>query len=439
MQILKKNSLALFGGKPLRKKLFPGHYVIGKNEKKAICKFIDSKKELSGFLGGWNNKFYGGENVKEFEKKWSEYINCKYTITFNSNTSGLCAAIGAAGVGPGDEVIVTPYSMSATATSIISFQGLPVFCDIDPKTFCLDPEEVIKKITKRTKAIMTTAVFGHPSDMDKLIAIAKKYNLVVIEDAAQAPGAIYKNKMLGTKAHMSVFSLNVHKHIHTGEGGMVTTNYSKFSHKLQLIRNHAEAVVDGNNQKDIINCVGFNLRFTEIQAVIALEQLKKLPKLLDQRIKNANYLSKNLAQIPGIIPAHVQKNCKHVYYVQPFLIKKEILGLDRDKFIEAVSRELPTSEDRPEDHLISVGFTKPIYMLPMYQKKIAYGKRGWPFSYDKISMSINYSKGICPVTENIENNEIFINDFIRPPATLQDMKDVVDAFFKVYENLHQFK
>ena len=144
------NLLAINGGTPVRQKLFPGHYIIGEEEKKAISNFIDSKEDLSGFLGGWNEKFLGGKNVRLFEDNWSDFVKCNYTVSFNSNTSGLVAAIGAAGVEPGDEVIVTPYTMSATATAIISYQGIPVFADIDPDSYCLNPIEVEKKISSRT-------------------------------------------------------------------------------------------------------------------------------------------------------------------------------------------------------------------------------------------------------------------------------------------------
>lgn len=433
--MIKKNSnLAIHGRKPLRTKPFPGHYVIGKEEKRAISKFIDSKQDLSGFLGSWNEKFLGGKYVRKFEDKWSEFVNSKFTVSFNSNTSGLCAAIGAAGIQPGDEVIVTPYSMSATAIAIISYQGIPVFADIDDKSFCLNPIDVEKKINSRTKAIMTTAIFGHPSHMDGLLRIAKKHGLVVIEDAAQAPGSIYKNKVIGSKAHMTVFSLNVHKHIHSGEGGMVTTNYSDYAEKLRLIRNHGESVVKAKKHKDLSNSFGFNLRLTEIQALIALEQLKKLPRLLIKRIKNAEFLSSEVSKIPGITTTYVQKSCKHVYYVQPYKFDSKVIGCKRNIFIDALKKELPTSEDRPRGHLLSSGFAQPLYLLPLFQKKTAYGKNNWPFSFDDKSMSIDYSKGICPIVENIEKNEIFINDFIRPSSSLKDIKDVIDAFIKVYEN-----
>ena len=151
---------------------------------------------------------------------------------------------------------------------------------------------------------------------------------------------------------------------------MVTTNVEKFAHKLKLIRNHAEAVIDGNGQEDLINCVGFNLRFTEIAAIIASEQLKKLPNLLDQRIENANFLSKELSSLPGIEGTFVKKNCKHVYYVQPMLFDENIVGVKRDVFISAVQKELPKAEDRPDGELLSTGFAKPIYLLPLFQKLI---------------------------------------------------------------------
>ena len=160
--------LAINGGSPTRENFFPGHYIIGEEEKKAISNFIDTKEDLSGFLGGWNDKFLGGKNVRAFEDIWSEFVKSKYTVSFNSNTSGLVAAIGAAGIEPGDEVIVTPYTMSATATAILAYQGIPVFADIDPETFCIDVNDVKSLINKKTKAIIAVNLFGHPAELKKL-------------------------------------------------------------------------------------------------------------------------------------------------------------------------------------------------------------------------------------------------------------------------------
>jgi len=249
--------LAINGGKPIRTQKFPAHNMIGEEEKKAVMQVLDSGV-LSKFLGCWHPDFYGGPQVLEFEKQWAEFCDAKHAISVNSNTSGLYAAIGAAGICPGDEVIVSPYTMSASATAIIGWNGVPVFADIQDDIFCLDPKSIAEKITPYTKAIMVVDIFGHPADLDPIMELARKHNLVVIEDAAQAPGGVYKKRKIGSIADMTVFSLNYHKHIHTGEGGIVTTNNPEFAERLQLIRNHGENIVGPKNIRNLSNTYGFN-------------------------------------------------------------------------------------------------------------------------------------------------------------------------------------
>lgn len=425
--------LALLGGEPVRTKLFPGHNPIGEEEKKAAIEVIESGV-LSRFLGSWHPDFFGGVNVGKLEHTWAELVGTKHAVSFNSATSGLFAAIGAAGVGPGDEVIVTPYTMSASATAIIGYNGVPVFADIQDDIFCLNPASIRERITRLTKAIMVVHLFGHPADMDPILEVCQEHNLVVIEDAAQAPGAIYKRRKLGSLGDMTVFSLNYHKHIHTGEGGVVTTNSDYFAERLQLIRNHGESVVGDKGVTEIINTFGLNLRLTEISAAIGVEQLAKLPKLLEQRIANADYLSRHIGLLPGLKAPIVYPECKHVYYVQPFLFDESVMGVSRKRFVEAICAELPTAEDR-DWPLISAGYGTPLYLLPMYQQQIAYGGSGCPFKCPLYQGKVDYQKGLCPVTEQIEG-KIILTEFIRPPATLEDMRDVVDAFEKVYEQRH---
>jgi len=426
------SKLAILGGEPVRKKSFPGHNPIGEEEKRAVVEVLESGV-LSKFIGAWHPDFYGGKKVQELEKAWADFVGARYAISVNSNTSGLFAAVGAAGIGPGDEVIVPPYTMAATATAVIGYNAIPVFADIQDDIFCIDPKSIEERITSRTKAIIVVHLFGHPADMDSILKIARKYNLVVIEDAAQAPGAIYKGRRVGALGDMTVFSLNYHKHIHTGEGGIITTNSDYYAERLQLIRNHGEAVVEAKGVTNIVNAFGFNFRLTEIQASIGLAQLKKLPRLLDERIQNADYLSRYIGSLPGIKAPVVYPKCKHVYYVQPFLFDENIVGISREKFVEALCAELPTAEDR-DWHLVYNGYATPLYLQPMFQKKIAYGRNGCPFKCPWYEGRVNYEKGLCPVTERIESKHMIGTEFIRPPATLEDMKDVVRAFEKVYEN-----
>jgi len=429
--------LALKGGNPVRRKLFPAHNFIGKEEIEAAVSVLESGN-LSGFLGCWEpSAFYGGPWVRAFEKQWNDFVGSIHAVTFNSATTALMAAVGAAGIGPGHEVIVTPYTMSATATAILAYNGIPVFADIKSDTLCLDPDDVCDKVTPHTKAIIVTDLSGNPAELDELMEIAKEYGLVLIEDAAQAPGAVYKGKMVGSVSHMTVFSLNVHKHIHVGEGGIVTTSDDNLAEKLQLIRNHGEAVVEAKGTMDLFNTFGFNFRLTEIQAAIASAQLKKLPELIDRRVHNAEYLESKLVQFPGISATTVQQNCRHVYYVQPFLFDAKDAGIGRNPFIEAVSAELPTSPEREGIPLIWSGYGTPLYMQPLYLQKKAYGKQGCPFTCPYYKGDVVYRKGLCPNTEQLEEETLFMNDFIRPPASAEDLDDVVRAFEKVYENRHE--
>lgn len=423
------NKLAIHGGTPVRTKKFPGHNFIGAEEKRAVLEVLDSGN-LSQFVGSWCPDFFGGPKVRAFEEAWAVACGAKFAIAVNSNTSGLVAAVGAAGVAPGDEVLVPPYSMAASATSIVAYGGIPVFCDIDPVTFCISPAEIRRKITPRTRAIMAVHLFGHPAEMDEIMALARAHGLAVIEDAAQAPGALYKGRPVGGLGGMTVFSLNYHKHIHTGEGGVITTDDPDLAERLQLIRNHGECVVAGKGVARLANTLGFNLRPTEIMAAIGSEQLKKLPPLLARRIRNADFLSEKIGQLPGLRAPVVQPGCQHVYYVQAFLFDESVVGIPRDVFVDAVAAELPLAEDR-EWPLITAGYVRPLYLLPMYQQKIGIGEHGWPFTL--AADGGQFDAGLCPVTEHV-STQLIGTEFMRPPCDLDDMRDIADAFTKVYEN-----
>ena len=186
--------------------------------------------------------FFGGPKVQEFEQTWSERLGANYTVSVNSATSGLYAACAAAGFGPGDEVIVSPYTMSASAIAPVVNGAIPVFADIDPRNILSFCENYRATHHASYKGHNCRHIFGGPAEMAPIIQLAKKHNLVVIEDCAQAPMGRYNGKNLGLIGDMGVFSLNYHKHIHTGEGGLIVTNQDKYAERLQLVRNHAEAV-----------------------------------------------------------------------------------------------------------------------------------------------------------------------------------------------------
>jgi len=425
--------LAINGGKKIRTKLFPKYNNINNDEKQAVLEVMDNGV-LSSFIGAWCDDFYGGEKVQEFEKAWSKKFNVKHSISVNSNSSGLITALGACNIGLADEVIVSPYSMSISATSPLFYNATPVFCDLDKNTYSYDLDMLEKIITPNTKAIIVVHIFGCPSNMNEIMAIAKKHNIYVIEDAAQCPGAIYDGKFAGTIADIGIFSLNYHKHIHTGEGGMICTKDDKLANKMKLIRNHAESVVDNKGDKELNNMLGFNFRLTEIQAAIGIEQLKKLDKELQIRQKYAKLYDDALSKF-DFLSTTILENRTHSYYVQAFRFSEKKAGISREKYIEAVKAELMPVDNREKEGVpIYGGYVKPLYLLPIFQKKYAYNKQGFAFKD-----TISYNKGTCPNVEDLHYKELFVHDFTRSPLTQDDVNDIINAYVKVANNINQLK
>ncbi len=426
--------LAIKGGKPVRTKLFPAYNTIGEEEKKAVMKVLDSGN-LSQYLGAWTHDFLGGPSVRAFEEQWSTAFGVKHSISLNSNTSGLFTGMGAIGIQPGDEVIVSPYSMSASAIAPLVYGGIPVFADIDPNTFCMHSASIEACITSRTRAILIVHIFGHPADMDSILAIAKNHNLYVIEDCAQAPMGKYKGRNVGTIGDMGVFSLNYHKHIHTGEGGVIITDNTALAERCQMIRNHGENVTAVKEVKDLTNLIGYNYRMTEIECAIGIEQLKKLPALLEQRLENVAFLDEHLSKFPAfeILP-RLTDGSVNTYYVYPVKFNKEIAGIERNKFVEALNAEIPSAVLRETAPLIGAGYVKPLYLQPIYQQKAA-----WAYHPKLYLGEVNYSKGICPVTEKMHFEVLFTHEYMRPGMTKNDMMDVVNAMKKIFENADELK
>ncbi|HTO73242.1 MAG TPA: DegT/DnrJ/EryC1/StrS family aminotransferase, partial [Gemmatimonadales bacterium] len=372
--------LAIDGGRPIRSTPFPVYQTMGREERDAVNRVLDSGV-LSQFLGTWSADFNGGPRVQELERKWAEYFGVRHAISVNSATSGLYAAIGALDLNPGDEVIVSPYTMSASAAGIMLYNGVPVFADIDPATYCLSPASVRRAITPRTRAIMIPDIFGHPADFDAFQLLAREHGLVLIEDAAQAPGARYRGRWAGTLGHMGVFSLNYHKTIHSGEGGVIVTDNDDLADRLRLIRNHGEAVVKAMGAPHLSHIIGFNYRMTEIEAAIATVQLGRLEGLTTPREEATAYLRERWAGLPGITPATTATDCRHAWYVMALQVDSAELGTTRDWLVEALAAEgVPFGR----------GYVEPLYLQPIYQQRAFAAATG---------SRVSYARGLCPVTE----------------------------------------
>lgn len=425
------SKLAMAGGRPVRSLPFAMRKTMGEAEKKAVLEVLDSDS-LSGFFGSPGPGWLGGQKVKEFEGKWASRYGFGHAIAVNSWSTGLMTAVGAISVEPGDEVIVSPYTMSASATSIVFYGGIPIFADVDPDTFNITASTIEKVISPRTKAIMVVHIFGQAADMDPIVALAKKYNLKIIEDAAQCPGIRYKGTPVGAIGDVGGFSLNYHKHIHTGEGGMIVTNSDNIAVRCQLIRNHAENLTEFAGIDDLTNMIGSNYRMTEIGAAIGCVQLDRLDGYLAHRQRLARWFSERLSNIPGLTPAKLGDGCEHAYYLYPIKYDADVVGVPRNRFVQAVNLELPKPEHW-EQTFLAEGYVRPLYLAPMYQKKIALGSKGFPWR-ENVGVSYSYAKGSCPIVEGLHEDSLIFTPLIREPLEESDIDDAVAAIQKVIEH-----
>ena len=403
---------------------------IGIKELKAAIKVLKSGA-LSPFLGSWPDipnvgSFYGGKQVQLFERNLEKFYNSKYAITVNSWTSGLIAAVGAIDIEPGDEIITSPWTMCATVTSIIHWAAIPIFADIEEDTFNIDINSILSKVTSKTKAIIIPEIFGHPFDIQSLKKSLKKYKkkIYLISDNAQSPLGMYKNKYTCNYYDIGGFSYNYHKHIQTGEGGALITNNKYLAERMCLIRNHGEAIVGPKKIKKINNIIGYNFRMGEIEAAIGNCQLKKLRKLVNIRVDIANYFSKNLKNLPGLIIPKIKKNFNHNFYVYALKYNANRTGISRDRIIKKLK-----SLGAP----VVPGYAN-IHLYPMFQKKIAYGTNNFPWSISKKSMKINYKKGICPVAEDLNDNSVIKIPICDYQLSKSDQIKVVKCFTKTWEH-----
>jgi len=439
-----EDTLALFGGTPVRNAPFTIEPMIGEEEEALVLEAV-RERNFSRYVGSsapdietslrltsieaasiedsWH--FLGGPNVRAFAAEFASDFSVPYAIPVNSATVGLGVALAAAGIEPGDEVIVPAISYTATATSVLLFNAIPVFADVHPESFCLDPTSVEAAITPRTRALMPVHLVGNLADMRALSSIATRHNLQIIEDAAQAIGASWCGAFAGTIGDAGVFSFQQSKNIMTGEGGMIVTHDAEIARRARLLINHGEVVFDeGHTSADLSNALGFNFRMPELCAALGRAQLRKLDTVNLWRTRNADILRRGLVEISGIKPALDQRVQDNAIVPVPHLFvalyDAAAMGCSRDIFVAAL---------RAEGVPVGTGYVRPMYENPLFLKRTAFGRSGCPWTCQS-KPTPTYEKNMCRVSERLVGEEFLWFYHIAYSSTETDMNDIIAAVRK---------
>ena len=327
-----------------------------------------------------------GPKVAEFEEKFAEWVGAKYGIAVNSGTAALHVALLSCGIGKGDEVITTPFTFIASGNSIVYTGAKPVFADIDLKTYTIDPNSIEDMITENTKAILPVQLYGQSADMDEINEIAKKHDLLVIEDAAQAHGATFKGNKVGSLGDMACFSFYPTKNMTTSEGGIITTDDEKLAENARMFRAHGASIRYHHD------AIGYNFRMTDISAAIGLAQLNNIDMFNDKRIENAAYLNEGLKDVDGVVTPYCVPESKHVYHQYTIRVEKG----NRDEWVNSINE-------------CGVG-TGIHYPIPLYNQPI-YKELGF--------------EGDCPNAELAADNVISLP--VHPSLTKEDLDLVIEA------------
>jgi dTDP-4-amino-4,6-dideoxygalactose transaminase len=398
-----RNELAYFGGSKTVDKQFPWP-IFDEAEVNAVADVVRS--------GSWANPNCDGL-VEEFEREFASYCGSKYAITCVNGSVAIRLALMAAGVKPGDEVIIPPYSFIATASVVVETNCIPVFADIDPHTYNLDPIEVEKAITPKTKAIIPVHFAGQACNMNALMTMAKKHNLVLIEDACHAQGGEYKGKKLGSIGHAGCFSFQSSKNLNSGEGGIVITDDEQLADRIASLRNVGRVKGGQWYEHHLLGC---NYRITQLQTAILSIQLKRLQVQTTTRNENGLYLNSLLAPINGITPlTRGHGETLHTYHLYIFKYDKSFFNnLPKKEFAAMLAAEGVPS---------FMGYPEPLYKQPVFQQK--------NFMCYVVPSDVDYTRASCPVAERACYEEAVWILQHAMLGTKQDMEKFADAIKKI--------
>ncbi len=421
------SKLAIDGGEPVIDpstiKPWP---IIGEKEKQAVMRVLEG------------DYLCGGEapEVKALEDEWSKYIGRKHCLTTASGTAALHMALAALNIGPGDEVIVPAYTFLASASCVLHANAIPIFVDIDRKTYTIDPDKIEEKITERTKAIIPVHLHGLPADMDKILEIAKKHNLYVVEDACQAHGAEYKGKKVGNFGELAAFSLNSSKNLCAGEGGLLVMDDDTYYMRANMLRMFGDEI-DDETKLRVYNAsiLGYMYRNQELPAAFTRAQLERLDENNEIRIRNCNYLTEHLKDIPGVHTPYVPDGYKHVYWMYIVEFYPEEVGIDMSprEFRIGVEKALFA-----EGVQIGQWQTMPVPAQDLFQTKMGYAGSGYPWNYTEHGKQIVYRGEDYPNAMDLCDRYTAVVGF-QPPNGLDLMEKYVEAFKKVFSNLDVVK
>lgn len=418
--------LAINGGTPvLQRSDYQNWPIITDDDRRLVNEVLDS-----GILAGGT-----APQVTALEREWVAYTGAKHCLTTTSGTAALHMALAAVGVGPGDEVITSAFTFLASASCALHQNAIPVFVDIDPRTYNMDPGKLEAAITERTKAIIPVHIQGLPADMDPIMEIARQHGLYVIEDACQAHGAMYKGRMVGTIGDIGTFSLNNYKNLPGGEGGLFITDNEVYLKKGMLIRCFGDEI-DEVSHRRIYNAsiLGYMYRNQELPAALARAQLMHLDERNSVRIANANFLTQELSQIPGVIPPYCPPECKHVYFFYNVRFDPKAAGVECEprRFRIAVEKAL-----YKEGALVGQWQTMPVPAQDIFQSKLGYGGSHYPWALNEAKgITYEYRAEDYPVAKELCDTYTIVHG-IHAPNGIELMKKIVQAFHKVFANLGQ--
>jgi dTDP-4-amino-4,6-dideoxygalactose transaminase len=406
--------LAVLGGSPVRTAPFPSWPVIDETEEKAWMKVLRG--------GKWNR--LDGDNARQFEETWAAKLGAKHCLATANGTSALIISLNALGIGPGDEVIVPPYTFVATVNAVLMHHAIPVFVDTDPETFQIDARKIEAAITERTRCILPVHLGGSPADMDAILEIGRKHRLPVLEDACQAHLAEWRKRKVSTLGVLGCFSFQASKNLNSSEGGAILTNDTDLYRVCQSFHNNGRGDT-GSGFGYVRN--GANLRITEFQAVLLTEQLKRVEEQSRRREQNAAYLTKQLAEIPGIRPARMYagatRNAYHLYMFR--YDKTQFANLARAQFLKALEAEgIPCS-----------GGYSPLNKEPFL--KNTFDSRAYRAIYSAKQLMEWTERNQCPANDRLCEEAVWFTQTMLL-GRREDMDQIAEAIRKIQKQAATF-